>query len=383
MSLLKSIHNPICSESSTSYYQQKDIQAFVDEIVLEHAKLIADIERKKLEPYLLKREIEKKLMDRKDIFDVEGFKNDIFDMIYGYGPLEPYIQSGEYSDIDATRYDYFTAKKNGERIQLPITFSSEESFEKYCRLMIIRQGGVIHAAQTHSRVSDPQHQLRINVSIAPRNATGTALNIRKHPKSAYSYEELMEKGLMDREAYEFLRTLNEKKENLLICGKGAAGKTTLLRTLIENGDPHERVLICESDTEIYPSKKNTIVQRIQKQSTDLYSTTLKKLIKEGLTMSLDTYCIGEITGEEAWPFIQAGYTGHRILGTVHAKSAKDAIDRMLMLTESSSQLTSEHMRSILMDTISAVIFMKNFKIEEIIQLSPVSGFLSLYRRDDS
>ena len=39
--------------------------------------------------------------------------------------------------------------------------------------------------------------------------------------------------------------------------------------------------------------------------------TLKDLVLDGLTMSLDTYCVGEITGDEAWEFIKAAFSGHR------------------------------------------------------------------------
>ncbi len=39
--------------------------------------------------------------------------------------------------------------------------------------------------------------------------------------------------------------------------------------------------------------------------------TLRDLVKDGLTMSLDTYCIGEIVGVDAGEFLQGAVTGHR------------------------------------------------------------------------
>ena len=41
----------------------------------------------------------------------------------------------------------------------------------------------------------------------------------------------------------------------------------------------------------------------------------------------DWIVLGEARGEEAWDFAQAGNTGHAILGSVHANSAPDAVER--------------------------------------------------------
>jgi pilus assembly protein CpaF len=88
-------------------------------------------------------------------------------------------------------------------------------------------------------------------------------------------------------------------------------------------------------------------------------------------MSLDTYCIGEIIGEESWDFVQAGYTDHRILGTIHGSSVIGAMDRLVMLIENKSRIPYEKLADMIANTIDYVIYLKSFKV---VNISSISGF---------
>lgn len=370
MGFVKSIYEPLVhSKERVHQTQDQLIQDLMDKIIMTYATLIADIEEKKIESSFLKKEISKHVDKQKGLYRSEDVKRIIFETIYGYGRLEPYVKSSCYSDIDAPRFDYVLGRKKGKIERLPISFSSEEEFEKFCRLLIIRHGGILNAVDTHCRVSDQKNHLRINVSIPPRNATGTSLSIRKHAPKAYSYDELSALRFLDERSKVIIESLNFEQKSILICGKGGSGKTTLLRTLIDSGQLCERVLICESDNEIYPQKKNTIVQHIQKQRSGLSSVTLDCLIKEGLTMSLDSYCIGEITGKEAWPFIKAGHTDHRIMGTIHSSSARDAVQRLLMLIENETQLPAKTLKEMIGQSVQIIVYVKDFSVSEIIKIN--------------
>lgn len=366
MGLIQSIHEPLVHYGTK--IPGEIVTRLLDEIVYEYSSLIADIEDKKVDPSYLKREIEKKVDACKGVFNAEQIKKEIFDTIYGYGLLQPFVEDPDVTDIDAPSYDYILVKKNGKLIELDIHFENEVVFDRFCRVLIIRHGGKINAVDAHCRVSDKANHLRINVSVAPRNAQGASLTIRKHRKSAYGFEGLESLGFLDRAAAAILESANIRKESILICGKGGSGKTTLLRTLVDTGDKLERMLICESDTELYPQKKNIIVQQVQKNKNKTIANSLKTLIQEGLTMSLDAYCIGEITGAEAWPFVMAGHTDHRILGTLHAKSCDDAMDRLLMLVENETRIEEGSLKNMLAGSLDLIIYLKDFKVNEIVKV---------------
>jgi len=292
----------------------------------------------------------------------------VFDYMFGYGELQPYIDDDEISDIDGTSYDDFSIKKNGIREKIDASFASEKSFETYCKLIAVRNGGILNENDSHCRVTDLKSRLRINVSIKPRNISGASISIRKHRFNSYSMDDLHRLGMLDEKSLIYLKNTACSNKSIIFCGKGAAGKTTLLRAFINEMPEMERVLIAESDAELFPDKKYCIQQRVKKPQEGGRAVTLDDLIRDGLTMSLDTYCIGEIVGPEAWDFIKAGFTGHRILATVHAKSCEDAIDRLAMLCSLSKINYTEHtVKSIICRSIDAVVFLKNFKVYEIIE----------------
>ena len=366
MGMIKSLSMPYeTSVREVSFSQMGLVNKLLDEILVEYSELISDIENKKVPASVLKLEIEKKVSKEKGIFDSESVKKLLFDTLYGYGNLQALVMDDDISDIDIPRFNYILIKRKGIIEKSALVFASEEEFERLCKLLIIRHGGIINEVDNHCRVSDKVNFLRINVSIPPRNAYGTSMNIRKHKPLAYSFETLVELGFLDQNSKKMLINMNRNKSNFIICGKGASGKTTLLRTMIENGDEYERVLICESDVELYPQKPNTIVQYIKKNQLGGKRVTLSDLIKEGLTMSLDSYCIGEIVGHEAWDFIKAGYSDHRVMATLHASSSEDALDRLMLLSENDTRINPEKMMQLIGKAVQYIIYVNRFKVQEI------------------
>ena len=160
--------------------------------------------------------------------------------------------------------------------------------------------------------------------------------------------------------------LAHQDASVIFCGKGASGKTTLLRAFINSMPLMERILVVESDSEIYPEKPYCIAQRIKKSNEGGRTVTLKELVADGLTMSLDTYCVGEIVGDEAWEFLRAAFSGHKCLATTHSESAQDTMDRLLTLARPASYGESETvLKRMIARGLDAVVYMSAFKVMEI------------------
>lgn len=369
MGLIHSISTPFeevsVAETLSSY---SIVTKLLDQILVEFSTLISDVEEGKVDSRVLIQEIEKRISSQKGIYRPDEVKQLLFDNIYGYGLIQSLIDDDEISDIDIPRFDYILYKKQGEIFLSPIKFDSESNFLRFCKLLVIRYGGIINEVDNHCRVSDRANKLRINVCIPPRNVNGSSLNIRKHSKKSLELDDLVNLSFISSSQKEAILRMNDERRNILICGKGAAGKTTLLRAIIDSGDEMERVLICETDSELYPQKRNVIAQYIKKNEYGGRPLTLSDLIREGLTMSLDTYCIGEIVGGEAWEFIKTGFTDHRILGTIHASGASDALDRLLMLSENETTIDQNKLMQIIAGTLDYVIYLKAFKVEEMIKI---------------
>jgi pilus assembly protein CpaF len=298
--------------------------------------------------------------------------------MFGYGELQQYIEDEDITDIDGTKFNEFSIKKNGIRRTIPVNLGSEKIFDTYCKLIAVRNGGILNENDSHCRVTDEKNRIRINVSIKPRNLTSPSISIRKHRKTSYKIQDLVNLKMIDEKISGFIRHIAHTDSSVLFCGKGAAGKTTLMRTFINILPVMERVLIAESDAEIYPDKPYCIEQRIKKQNEGGRPVTLRDLVRDGLTMSLDTYCIGEIVGDEAWDYIKAAFTGHKCIATTHAESAEDAFTRLLTLCRGANTGENEKtLKEIMAKGINFIFHLKDFKVMEIVE---VKGY---DRRKDS
>lgn len=347
------------------YDKKEDIYELQDELARDLSTLIARVGKNQVSKNALQKEIEKRCAENARIKNPPATASLIMNNIYGYGWLQKYIEDPEITDIDILSYDSIMIRKEGEYFFIPTSFENEEQLSRFLKYVVIRNGGTINEAKPYCRIADHHYKLRINACIEPRNATGASLTIRKHRDKTITLKELRSSGMFDEEKEALIRSACREGKNILICGKGASGKTTLLRAIIDIAGEMERILICEKDAEIFPERKNCIVQRISKRVSgeDVYD--LNTMIEEGLTMSLDTYCIGEITGKEAWPLVKAGYSDHRTLATIHAQSAADALDRMLMLCMDDNRLSEKKVMEMIRKSIDLVIYMKNFKISEL------------------
>jgi pilus assembly protein CpaF len=347
------------------------VSAIAIDILTKDPVMVANVASGKISKSVLESAILHSTENKRQLF---GFYQDellkrVLDFMFGYGPLQDFIEQEDISDIDGTRYDEFSIKVNGQRKAISIGFSNETTFETYCKLIIIRNGGIINENDSHSRVVDSKYRLRINVSIPPRNVTGPAISIRKHRKMPYSLLDLEKLGMLRAENRKIIENFAQDDISIVFSGKGASGKTTLLRSFIESMPAMERVLVVESDSEIYPQKPHCIAQRIKKNNEGGRSVTLKELVADGLTMSLDAYCVGEIVGDEAWEFLRAAFSGHKCLATTHSESAEDTMDRLLTLARPASFGESESvMKRMIARGVNVIVYLSNFKVKEIIRI---------------
>lgn len=376
MPKLTSLHLTVFNENEESKMDvesqriQKIVIDISDKLIIEKTQLTAEVESGILDRSILEVEIVK-------IIDKNGYSfmerdvliEKVFSWMFGYGPLQFLIDDEEVSDIDFTRFNHCTIKKNGKTELISVQFPDEKTFEDYVIHILTRRGGTINQNIPHCRVSDYTARLRINGSIHPRNMTGAALQIRKHPKISPDFATLIKKGMMNKDVAGELEKYSKSSAKILVTGKGAAGKTTLLRAILNRFPELEKVLLAESDTEVFPDNACVIAQRIKKKNEGGDPVTLQDLINDGLTMSLDTYVIGEMVGSEAWTIITAGLNGHRWMSSAHTNSADKAFERLLtMVKQANIDLEENILYQMFSESIDIIIHMRSYKIAEIVEV---------------
>ena len=173
---------------------------------------------------------------------------------------------------------------------------------------------------------------RLHVAIPEVTATHWAVNVRKHLNYANSLGDLLEIGSINQEILEILKSSINYGLNILVSGGTQAGKTTFLNALISQISPGERVITIEEVFELKPNLPDWIA--LQTRNANLEGEgeiSLRKLIKESLRMRPSRIIVGEVREAEALDLLIALNSGLPGMATVHANSARGAINKLQLL----------------------------------------------------
>lgn len=296
----------------------------------------------------------------------------ILDRLFGYHILQKYIENTAISDIRVTDFDKIFVKEMGNWKKVNESFLNENDYENFVRYCVLRNGGKITNESPIVVVSDRKNNLRIEAGIEPVNVGAPSLVIRIHrPEGINTLEELENLEMINSDIYNFLVKAIVAGCNIVISGKGGSGKTTLMRNLINKIPENLSITSNEETAEIYSTHPNIIQREILKNRAADKNITLATLTAHSLVMSNDVIVVGELKGEEAMVFLDAISTGHRGYATVHSDSSKNTVDRLVTLMkrdEKAQTYTDKYLRKLLATSIDIVIYMNNFKVQEITEV---------------
>jgi Flp pilus assembly CpaF family ATPase len=165
-----------------------------------------------------------------------------------------------------------------------------------------------------------------------------------------------------------LKALVRDKKNILIAGSTGSGKTSILTSLLNEIDSDEHLIVLEDTYEIlFPHLNQT---RFLAGKTE--ATSLKSYLAYSLRLTPDRIILGEMRSHEVVPFLMAMNTGHKgLMGTIHASSAADALNRIALLFSLYSGevgINFEKVMELVCRNLEYVVFMENKKIKEMIKI---------------
>ena len=123
----------------------------------------------------------------------------------------------------------------------------------------------------------------------------------------------------------------KNKENILISGGTATGKTSFLNMLINSYvDLRDRIITIEGVEELQIKKHKNLVSLIYPENKNAHNNKdSSDLLNASLRMRPDRIIMGELRKENCFVFARAINTGHSgSMATIHANSPKDAISAM-------------------------------------------------------
>ena len=205
-----------------------------------------------------------------------------------------------------------------------IVFQDDEHVIRVIERIAARANRRIDTAQPMADLRLPDGS-RVNATLPPVSPDGPTLSIRRFGRQRIRAIELERTGAMSTSMREFLHTVVEHRQCVLVSGGTGAGKSTLLGALAEAIPMTERVVTIEDTLELQLDQEHVV--RLETRPPNVENTgtiTQRELVVNALRMRPDRIILGEADPGRLGhaPAMNTGHEGS--LSTIHANSPRCA-----------------------------------------------------------
>jgi pilus assembly protein CpaF len=302
---------------------------------------------------------------------------EIADEILGLGPLEPYINDPEVSEIMVNGPGQIYVERDGKLSLVEGAFAGEGSLRRTIEKIVARVGRRIDESSpmVDARLPDGS---RVNAVVPPVALDGALLTIRKFAADPLSVHDLVGFGTLTPQVAELVAASVRGRMNILISGGTGSGKTTTLNVLSSFIPPDERIVTIEDAAELQLRQEHVL--RMEARPPNIEGkgeVTIRDLVRNALRMRPDRIIVGEVRDGAALDMLQAMNTGHDgSLTTVHANAPREAMSRLeTMVLMSGMDLPIRAIREQIASAIDLVIHQARLKdgTRRITHVTEISG----------
>ena len=254
---------------------------------------------------------------------------ELTDDMIGLGPLEPFLEDDEVTDILANGpYDVYVERR-GKLEKTTARFRDAGHLVNVAQRIASAIGRRIDEASpmVDARLADGS---RVNIVLPPLVLNGGTISIRKFPKRGMTLDAMVRLDTLSDEVARLLQIAARSRLNILISGGTGSGKTTMLNAVSRYVDNDERVITIEDAVELRLQQPHVVQMETRPPNIEgAGHVPQRELVRNALRMRPDRIIVGEVRGPEAFDMLQAMNTGHDgSMTTVHANSPRDALFRL-------------------------------------------------------
>jgi pilus assembly protein CpaF len=306
------------------------------ELVYGHAEL-AD-----LDPAERRLELRRLLASEVQPDELSQSVSTVADAIDGYGPLSELMRDNAVTDVLVNGPFDVWVERAGRLGRSEVRFASREELEVLADRLLARAGARADAAKPVADALLPDGS-RLCVVLPPVGRDGPLLALRRFPSSPWTLRDLTGLGMLSPNHARQLADCVKQRVAVVVSGATGTGKTTLANALLGEISPHERVVIIEETPELRPGCAHWVSLATRSENIEgAGRVELTDLVRTALRMRPDRLVVGEVRGSEALVALSALATGHEgSILTVHARSAADALERIVTLALGASSGASE------------------------------------------
>ncbi len=282
-----------------------------------------------------------------------------WDLVLGFFPeeVQKLILDTTISDLMINGTTGVFADRNGVVVQIPLSYPLTTETLLAATQQIARKLGQNLSDQNpilNTRLPDGS---RVAVVGPPASINGITMTIRKF-NQWYTSDQLIASGSLPVSVRDMVIQMMIEKKNGIISGGTGSGKTTLMKSLLDHIPLTERLCIIEQPAELKVAHPNAVRWEAVEAIPGQVAITPSELLAAALRHRPDRIIMGEIRNECGYDLLQAMNTGHGgTLSTIHAKSARDALNRLSNLALSARpNLNHAFMRSETAEAIDFVLY---------------------------
>ena len=189
-----------------------------------------------------------------------------------------------------------------------------------------------------------------------------------------------DKKFMDKQMKEYLISLLDKNESIVIAGQTGSGKTELQKFLISSIRENAHIIAIDNIQELEGLRENENLDITSWQVyPNMVERTFESLIRNALRSNPDWLIIAEARGKEMADVLLSVTTGHPVITTMHAHDIREIpfrIARMIQLNNPNQQF--EDVLSDVKNNFLNYVYLKR----DISKNGEVSRYVSLIARID-
>ena len=291
------------------------------------------------------------------------------DMV-GFSFLDKYIADEEIEEINGNSWrDIEIVSRSGWR-KIPEHFLSPKHAEDTLRKMV-RLGGLVLDNTNPIVDSYITQGIRISAMIPPvaDRRGGAVFSIRRQRMAKVTKEQLIKWRTATIEMLDFLSLCINHGVSIGIAGKTGSGKTTDISFLLNTADKNKRIYTIEETRELDLFREDedghtqnrvihTCTRPSEMQNADI---DMNDLLRKAMRFSPDIIAVAEMRGAEAMVAQEAARTGHTVITSLHANSARKAYNRILSMCQMSGTAIITHiLMSFVVEAFPIMVFKRQF-----------------------
>ena len=306
----------------------------------------------------------------------------------GFGFLDKYITDPDIEEINGNSWrDIEIVTKTGWS-KIPEKFLSPRHAEDTLRKMV-RLGGLVLDGTNPIVDSYITEGIRVSAMIPPvaDRRSGVVFSIRRQRMACVTKEQLVGWNTATPEMLDFLTLCVNHGVSVGLAGKTGSGKTTDIAFLLNAVDKDKRIYTIEETRELdlFSEDKNgkaqnrvihTCTRPSEMQNANI---DMNDLLRKAMRFSPDIIAVAEMRGAEAMVAQEAARTGHAVVTSLHANSARKAYNRILSMCQmSGTNINTNILLGFVVEAFPVMVFKRQFpdgtrRVMEIVEATGIEN----------